>query len=141
MNRRLFMTTALGGVLGLAGMAEAQTVVDRVVSSLQRSGYDNISVTRTLLGRTRITGQRGQLTREIVLNARTGEVLRDIIIGTDGGAVSAGLLDDGDRDDDGIPDDEDDDPTGDGDTSDDDPTGDDDGDDSGSGSGGDDDDD
>jgi hypothetical protein len=136
MNRRHFLIATLAATFGLAGMAHAQTVTERVIASLEKAGYRDIEVTRTLLGRTRITGQRGRLTREIVLNARTGEVLRDIIFGTDGSDVSAGLLDDGDRDDDGIPDDEDDDPTGDGDTGDDDPTDSDDDDDGDSGDGG-----
>lgn len=143
MNRRHFLLATCAG-LALAGPAHAQGVVDQVVSALRRAGYGDIEVSRTLLGRTRITGQRDDRSREIVLNSRTGEILRDIIIGRDGRAVTAGVLDDDDdrdKDDDSGDDDGDDD---DDDDNDDDDTGGDDGDDdddSGSGSGGDDDDD
>jgi hypothetical protein len=108
MNRRLFLLGSCAGLV-LSGPAFAQTVVDQIVSTLQRGGYDNIEVRRTMLGRTRITGAREDRMREIVINPRTGEILRDIIIGQDGRTLSAAVLDDDDKRDDDDKDDDDDD--------------------------------
>lgn len=121
MNRRRFLLIALAGAM-LASPALAQTVVDRVVAMLQRAGYGNIEVGRTLLGRVRITGRRDDRTREIVLNPRSGEILRDIVFGPDGRSLTSGLLEDDDddsRDDDSRDDDDDDDSGGDDDSADD----------------------
>ena len=56
----------------------AQGFEDAVIAQLRAEGYARITMTTTLLGRVRITaeGEKGQ--REIVLNPRTGEVLRDV---------------------------------------------------------------
>ena len=108
-------------------------VADSVVRQLQAQGYTSIEVSRTWLGRVQIEAKRGAEEREIVLNRKTGEILRDYShISSD---------DDDDDDDDGrgflLDRDEDD---GDGESAGDDDSDDDDdsGDDSGSGHGGDD---
>ena len=61
----------------LAQPASAQTVKDQVVEQLRQSGFKHIRITQTILGRLRIVAQDGDTTREIVINPRTGEVLRD----------------------------------------------------------------
>ena len=48
-----------------------------VVLQLDAQGYQDFTVGRTWLGRIVITARRGEVQREIVLNARTGEILGD----------------------------------------------------------------
>jgi hypothetical protein len=82
MNRRRFLTAAtswLGVTLACAIPAQAQSMADPVVNALRRQGYTGLSVSRTWLGRLRITAENGERQREIILNGRTGEVLRDVI--------------------------------------------------------------
>ncbi|WP_422050368.1 hypothetical protein [Shimia sp.] len=57
--------------------ALAEQRVDSITRQLQSQGYTNIEVKRTWLGRVRIEAYRGTLEREIVVNPRTGEILRD----------------------------------------------------------------
>ena len=57
--------------------AQARDVVTAWVKQLSLDGYEDISIQRTWLGRTRIFAEKGELEREIVINPRTGEVLRD----------------------------------------------------------------
>jgi len=57
--------------------AVAQSAENAVVQQLSRQGYGDIRVGHTLLGRARITGERNGVSREIVVNPRTGEILRD----------------------------------------------------------------
>ena len=84
--------------------------VDDVVVQLEDQGFGLIEVTRTLLGRTRIVASNGNGngTRELILNARTGEILRDVWMNSSGQS-SPGLVngsegtpgdDDGNEDDD-----------------------------------------
>jgi len=104
MNRRAFLSMTALASLGFAGIAHAQTSVDRISSVLRREGYRNIDTSRTLLGRVRITAEKEGFTREIILNPRSGEVLRDILFATNGEAVRSGSFDyeeASDNDDDG----------------------------------------
>lgn len=57
--------------------ALAEQRVDSITRQLQSQGYTNIEVKRTWLGRVRIEAYLGTLEREIVVNPRTGEILRD----------------------------------------------------------------
>lgn len=57
--------------------ALAEQRVDKITRQLQSQGYTNIEVKRTWLGRVRIEAYQGALEREIVVNPRTGEILRD----------------------------------------------------------------
>ncbi len=61
-----------------AGAAFAQSYEEAVLAQLRQEGYAQITMTTTMLGRIRFVaiGAKGQ--REIVLNPRTGEVLRDV---------------------------------------------------------------
>lgn len=61
-----------------AGFAEV------IVSELQQQGYSRIVTEQTWLGRVRIVAQRDTGSREIILNPRTGEILRDLWLLKDG---------------------------------------------------------
>ena len=50
---------------------------DVVISQLRQQGYEDIRIGRTFLGRTRIIARSATVRREIILNPRTGEILRD----------------------------------------------------------------
>ncbi|MFV0299943.1 MAG: hypothetical protein ACK5IP_03510 [Paracoccus sp. (in: a-proteobacteria)] len=119
--------------LGLAGGA-AQAAPDdyaaQVVRQLSDQGYRQIEVRRSLLGKLIVTGSRPGLKREIVIDPRNGELLRDLVRRS-GGALGGvkpvlstsgqggreksdddgrnGRSDDDDDDDDGDDDDDDDD--------------------------------
>lgn len=65
-------------------MAVAASYEDSVVAQLRAQGYKRISVETTLLGRVKISAVLNGGRREIILNPRTGEVLRDLWIAADG---------------------------------------------------------
>ncbi len=90
MNRRHFMTTLCIGAL-TAGIAQAASYEESVVAQLRAQGYGKILVERTLLGRVKISASMNGGRREIILNPRTGEVLRDLWIAA-GGAGSIPAL-------------------------------------------------
>lgn len=77
MNRRHFFLS-LGVALAAAPMARAQTFAEQIVQQLADQGFSNIQVETTLLGRIRIVAAASVGHREIILNPRTGEILRDI---------------------------------------------------------------
>ena len=78
MKRRSFLhgLTATSAML-LAGGAFAATYAEDVVRQLTKQGFYNIAVDTTWLGRVRIHADRSDGQREIILNPRTGEILRD----------------------------------------------------------------
>ena len=86
MDRRRFLL-GLGCSVALAGHAAAATFQDAVVAQLRDQGYSDIVVERTLLGRIRIVAVLGDTRREIILNPRTGEVLRDVVFTSNGTAA------------------------------------------------------
>jgi hypothetical protein len=133
MNRRT-LVTALMASLAFAPPAWTQSFADQIVAQLRQQGYGGISVSNTLLGRTRIVAESGEGSREIIIDPRTGEILRDLWQGAGSGSIFSGSSD---RSGSGRDDDDDDDDDNDNDDDDDD---DDDEDNSGHGSGGDDDD-
>ena len=98
MKRRMFLTLALAFAV-IGPPAFAKTFADQVVEQLRAQGFGQITVERTLLGRTRIVAQGDEGRREIILNPRTGEILRDLWIGGSGSRADtgAGLI----RDEDG----------------------------------------
>ena len=86
MNRRHFLMVF--GVGALAGAsAFASTFEDAVVAQLTSQGYKSITVERTLLGRVKIVGLLDTGRREIILNPRTGEILRDLWMVNAGGPI------------------------------------------------------
>lgn len=98
MDRRRFLISGLAAVMA-AGTAQAESYADGIVRQLKRQGFDRITVERTLLGRVRIvaTGREGR--REIIVNPRTGEILRDLW--TESGKGSSDrrkILEDGESD-------------------------------------------
>ena len=105
---------AAGVAFGAPAMAEG--VADGIVRQLKRLGFRNISQERTLLGRVRIFAQRKDGQREIIVNPKTGEILRDLwmpLADGEGGITIIddrhGKSDDDDDDDDDHDDDDDDD--------------------------------
>lgn len=91
MNRRHFLTVLCAGYL-TAGMARAASFEDSVVAELRSQGYTTILVERTLLGRIKISATRKSGRREIILNPRTGEVLRDLWIAAAGGSSVSSII-------------------------------------------------
>lgn len=75
LNRRFLLLTAVAFVLATPAHADFVTAVQR---KLQSQGFTEISVSYTLLGRSRIIAHGKRGTREIILNPKTGEVLRDL---------------------------------------------------------------
>lgn len=88
MDRRKLLGLGLAALVSVATPAFAESYSDNVVSQLKRRGFKRITVGRTLLGRTRIvaTGNGGR--REIILNPRTGEILRDLWTANGSGSES-----------------------------------------------------
>jgi hypothetical protein len=116
MKRRSFllMTSAAGASVAFPAYAD---YVNSVRDQLRQQGYRQISVSSTMLGRTRIVAKSKTGTREIIMNPRTGEILRDLwssAQGSSGPSIVGSDADDPDdgqddaRDDDGDDDSEDD---------------------------------
>jgi hypothetical protein len=72
----LYPFVCLALLLGTAS-AEAATYEQRLIAHLRKLGYGDITLSFTLLGRAQIIAISKDDTREIVLNPRTGEILRD----------------------------------------------------------------
>lgn len=91
MNRRTLLALVSSAALLAAGPAFAD-FEDQVRKQLQKQGYKRIEVSSTLLGRTRIFASKKDGSREIILNPRTGEILRDMWTAKDsnGGPQIAG---------------------------------------------------
>lgn len=85
MNRRIFIAVALAGLM-TAGSAFARDFADTIVGQLRSQGYSQVTVTSTWLNRTRIFAESRDAQREIILNPRTGEILRDLYTGKDSGS-------------------------------------------------------
>jgi len=85
MNRRSFLGASTAFVLLFATAAYAdEDYVKDIVDWLDKHGYADIGVTRTLLGRVRIVATKDGRQRELVCNPRTGEILRDVWISAGG---------------------------------------------------------
>ena len=76
MHRRVFIATLVAG-LATAGVSLADSYSDNIVVQLRQQGFLTIEVKRTWLGRVRILASSADAQREIILNPRTGEILRD----------------------------------------------------------------
>ena len=65
-------------IMALAPMAaSAQSFQDNILTQLTEQGFSIFTVSKTLLGRVRVTSQSATLKRELVFNPVTGEILRD----------------------------------------------------------------
>lgn len=88
MNRRTILF-ALAAVMALpVAAATAKEPYEEWIDWLEDAGYSDITATRTFLGRIQIQARLGRMNREIVINPRTGEVLRDVMLDASG-AVSS----------------------------------------------------
>lgn len=106
MNRRRFLLMSAGFTLLSTTAARADYVED-IVKWLTKEGYNDIDVTRTLLGRVRIVASKDGQLRELVCNPRTGEILRDVWSGAGGGERPAASSPTGGDDDNNNSDDDD----------------------------------
>lgn len=79
MDRRKFLVlvTAFSLTGTMPAWADKQ---DYIVERLVEAGFGQIEITRTLLGRVRIVATKGNVRRELVINPRTGEILRDVTL-------------------------------------------------------------
>ncbi|MFY0618734.1 hypothetical protein [Shimia sp.] len=73
----LKLAAAAAVVTLFAGAALAESRTDAIARHLKSQGYTEIEVSRTWLGRMRIEAYKGTMEREIIVNPRTGEILRD----------------------------------------------------------------
>ncbi|MGC9368997.1 MAG: hypothetical protein ACP5DX_05580 [Paracoccaceae bacterium] len=81
MKRRKFLRQFLAATAAVsilaAGPVAAASLEDRVVEQLREQGFESIRISRTWLGRLRIKARGRGYEREIIINPRTGEILRD----------------------------------------------------------------
>ena len=84
-QRRALLAAALG-LLASTTLAHADEVGD-IVRWLRGLGFDDVATSRSLLGRVQIRATGAIGTRELVVNPRTGEVLRDVWVDTGGKLV------------------------------------------------------
>jgi len=82
--------------------AAAGPVEDFFLKELTNQGYTDLEISYTWLGRLRIEGENGKYHRELIINPRTGEILRDVweLIGDKSGSTRFFEDDDDDDDDD-----------------------------------------
>lgn len=90
---RRTLTAILFSLLLMPVLPVAADEVDDLVGVLRGQGYDKVEVEQTLLGRTRIEARNARGTREIIINARTGEVLRDVWVDRKGRSLPPELAD------------------------------------------------
>ena len=83
-------TLVLGGLMA-ASPACAQSVSSEIVRQMSRQGFGNVIVEKTWLGRTRITGTRAGGSRKIIVNPKTGEILRDLWLNAQGQVRAADI--------------------------------------------------
>jgi hypothetical protein len=96
MKRRDFVSGLVAAAI-LSGPVLAQDYVASVISQLERMGFRIVRQERTLLGRVRIVGTRGDGRREIIINPNSGEILRDFWSPTSGGNSTSTIIDDKSR--------------------------------------------
>ena len=74
--RSTFKAIVVSAVLAGSPVA-ASEFADRIILWLQEQGFTYFEVKRTWLGRIRIEAHADGIEREIIINGRTGEILRD----------------------------------------------------------------
>lgn len=78
MNRRRALAALLGAAVLTPGGAAAQDDAERRIRrQLRAQGFRIVERSRTLLGRVRIVARGDGTWREIILDPRTGVILRD----------------------------------------------------------------
>lgn len=92
------VVTLCSPTMAWSGQSDA---VAQILGALRSQGYREIWFERTLLNRVRITAERRGYDREIVVDPRTGDILRDYsqrqIRRVPAGLFSAILMDKGDH--------------------------------------------
>ncbi|MGB8814177.1 MAG: hypothetical protein WCC57_13450 [Paracoccaceae bacterium] len=78
MFTRLIASAVLLLMVGLAPV-HADALEDSLVAQLKAQGYQSITVQYTLLGRLQLIATSENGVREIVVNPKTGEILRDYL--------------------------------------------------------------
>ena len=96
MKRRAFLLGIASAttLVVSTGTAMAASYTEDVVAQLVKLGFVNITAETTLLGRVKIKAQRSDGVREIVINPRTGEILRDVWMPKDIGSAPRTVLND-----------------------------------------------
>lgn len=94
MKQRILLTCGTAALALWAGVVSASPYGDEVVSQLTRQGFKNIQVETTWLGRERIVADRADGLREIILNPRSGEILRDTWTAAQGATAMRPIVDD-----------------------------------------------
>ena len=93
---RILALSVLIALAPLAASADGDVVRDRLIEELTEEGYQEIRISKTLLGRMRFVATKPRFRREIVVNPRTGVILRDYIrvvnSGGNGGSIGGGLV-------------------------------------------------
>ncbi len=79
-------------LLGAPSAVVAQSIESQMISQLTDQGFDDLEITRTLLGRVRIIGYSDTYRRELVFNPATGEILRDYLVAISGTSRAAPRL-------------------------------------------------
>ncbi len=93
LGRREFLA---GIAVGLAGApALAQDIVGSIIGQLRDQGFGSVQQETTLLGRVRIIAERNDGRREIIVNPRTGEILRDLWTPKAGGIGTVQIINEG----------------------------------------------
>ncbi len=93
MNKRAIFTFFTTALILSAGMAFSASVADGIIAQLTKQGFSSISSETTWLGRIRILAMRKDGSREIVINPRTGEILRDQFTALNGKDATKPVLD------------------------------------------------
>ena len=78
MLKRLLLILALA-LAAPPALADAVSVRDHIINELKEDGYQEIRISRTLLGRLRFVASKTDTRREIILNPNSGVILRDYI--------------------------------------------------------------
>ena len=101
MKRREFLSGVVAGLMVVTPASAQDDYASGIVDQLRRQGFQSVLQERTLLGRVRITATRSDGRREIIINPRTGEILRDLWMPGIGGTAGPEIIEDGyDRPDD-----------------------------------------
>jgi hypothetical protein len=105
MNRRHILFAALAmGLTFASAPARADDdddEIEDIIEDLREDwGFERIEVTTSLLGRAQIRASNAMWVRELVVNPRTGEVLRDVWFDTTGKVIPRPPKPDDDDDDD-----------------------------------------
>ncbi len=98
--KKVMILSVCMALLAAGGPAWAVDYAGAIVAELQQQGYGRIETEVTWLGRVRIVAERKGGSREIILNPRTGEILRDLWLLADGGSGESRIIGDDDYGDD-----------------------------------------